>query len=111
MNVNEYAFFSNKEINNSFEILTENNYHNDTSIFSCYIMLGLIPPESPDHNKIWGILEKLKEIDRKNYTQGFLRFDDLENRNKLDKQLERIYNKYEDEQTRKILNDLKNKAV
>ena len=77
MNVNEYAIITNKAINNSFETLTDNNYHNDTSIFSCYIMLGLIPSESPDHDILWGILEKLKEIDRKNYTQGFLRFDDL----------------------------------
>lgn len=94
MNINEYAIITNHAMNNTFEVLTDNNFHNDTSILNCYIALGLIPLNAPERSKIWGILEKLKEIDRKNYTQGFLRFEDLEARADLDKQLENITRRY-----------------
>ena len=111
MNINENVIITNHTINNTFEVLTANNFHNDTSILNCYLALGYIPVESPDRNKIWTILEKLKEIDRKNYTQGFLRFEDLEARAALDKKLEEIIKKFEDKKRRELLNELKNKAV
>ena len=94
MNVNEYAIITNKATAIAFETLTENNYHNDTSIFNAYIAFGLVPYTAPEYDEIWSILNGLKEIDHKNYTQGFLRFEDLEKRSKLDKRLEQIIKKY-----------------
>lgn len=94
MNINEYAIITNHSIGQAFENLTENNFHNDTSIFNCYLAFGIVPPGKKDYQLLWGILDGLKEIDRKNYTQGFLRFDDLEKRAALDKKLEKIIRKY-----------------
>ena len=92
MNIIDYAIISNKDIQRSFETLTDNNFHNDTSILNCYIALGFLPYDVPERENVWTILEELKRIDRKNYTQGFLRFEDLEKRNNLDKELEKIVN-------------------
>ena len=94
MNINEYAIITNHSIGQAFENLTENNFHNDTSIFNCYLAFGIVPPDKKEYQMLWGILDGLKEIDRKNYTQGFLRFDDLEKRAALDKKLEKIIRKY-----------------
>lgn len=94
MNINEYAITTNHSIGQAFENLTENNFHNDTSIFNCYLAFGIVPPDKKEYQMLWGILDGLKEIDRKNYTQGFLRFDDLEKRAALDKKLEKIIRKY-----------------
>lgn len=94
MNINEYAIITNHSIGQAFENLTENNFHNDTSIFNCYLAFGIVPPDKKDYQLLWGILDGLKEIDRKNYIQGFLRFDDLEKRAALDKKLEKIIRKY-----------------
>ncbi len=94
MNINEYAIITNHSIGQAFENLTENNFHNDTSIFNCYLAFGIVPPDKKEYQMLWGILDGLKEIDRKNYIQGFLRFDDLEKRAALDKKLEKIIRKY-----------------
>ena len=94
MNINEYAIITNHSIGQAFENLTENNFHNDTSIFSCYLAFGIVPPDKKEYQSLWGILDGLKEIDRKNYTQGFLRFEDLEKRAALGKKLEKIIRKY-----------------
>lgn len=94
MNIIEYAITTNHSIEKAFDNLTENNYHNDTSIFNCYLAFGIVPPDKKDYQVLWGILENLKEIDRKNFTQGFLRFEDLEKRTALDKKLEKIIKKY-----------------
>ena len=94
MNINEYAIITNHSIGQAFENLTENNFHNDTSIFNCYLAFGIVPPDKKEYQMLWGILDGLKEIDRKNYTQGFLRFEDLEKRAALDKKLEKIIRKY-----------------
>ena len=94
MNIINYAITTNHAIEKAFENLTENNFHNDTSIFNCYLAFGIVPPDKKDYQALWGILESLKEIDRKNYTQGFLRFEDLEKRAALDKKLEKIIKKY-----------------
>ena len=94
MNINEYAIITNHSIGQAFENLTENNFHNDTSIFNCYLAFGIVPPDKKEYQLLWGILEGLKEIDRKNYIQGFLRFEDLEKRAALGKKLEKIIRKY-----------------
>lgn len=94
MNINEYAIITNHSIGQAFENLTENHFHNDTSIFNCYLAFGIVPPDKKEYQMLWGILDGLKEIDRKNYIQGFLRFDDLEKRAALDKKLEKIIRKY-----------------
>lgn len=94
MNINEYAIITNHSIGQAFENLTENNFHNDTSIFNCYLAFGIVPPDKKEYQMLWGILDGLKEIDRKNYIQGFLRFDDLEKRAALDQKLEKIIRKY-----------------
>ena len=94
MDINEYAIITNHAIGQAFENLTENNYHNDTSILNCYLAFGIVPPDKKDYQMLWCILHELKEIDRKNYIQGFLRFDDLEKRAALDKKLEKIIRKY-----------------
>lgn len=94
MNINELTNITNHAIGKSFDILTDNNYHTDTSIFNCYIALGIVPPTNQDHDIIWNILNGLKEIDIKSYTVGSLRFEDLERRAALDKQLTDIVKKY-----------------
>lgn len=94
MNINELTNITNHAIGKSFDILTDNNYHTDTSIFNAYIALGIVPPTNKDHDIIWGILNGLKEIDIKSYTVGYLTFEDLEHRAALDKQLTEIVKKY-----------------
>ena len=84
-----------KHINQAFEVLTDNNYHTDTSIFNCYIAFGVVPQAAPEYNELWTILEGLKEIDRKSYSIGYLTYNDLEKRAALDKQLLDIVNKYQ----------------
>lgn len=82
------------ELNQAYEILTDNNFHNDTSILNCYIAFGIVPPDKKEHQELWKILDELKEIDRKNYIVGFLRFEELERRSKLDKRVRTITEKY-----------------
>ena len=94
MELYRIATITNENITQSFETMTDNNYHNDTSILNCYLAMGLVPYGAPEWDKLWKILDRLKEIDRKSYIQGFLRFEDLENRSKLDKELEKIVKKY-----------------
>lgn len=85
---------TNEQLKQAFDILTDNNFHNDTSILECYLAFGIVPPTKKEHQELWSILEELKEIDRKNYIQGFLRCEDVEHRNKLDKQVKAIINKF-----------------
>ena len=83
-----------KHINAAFDVLTDNNFHTDTSILNCYIAFGIVPQTAPEYNELWTILDGLKEIDRKSYIIGYLTYNDLEKRSALDKRLEDIVSKY-----------------
>lgn len=43
MNVNMYSILTNRVIDKAYETLTDNNFHNDTSILNCYLAFGLVP--------------------------------------------------------------------
>ena len=77
-----------------FDVLTDNNFHTDTSIFNCYIAFGIVPQDAPEFNELFSILDGLKEIDRKSFEKGYLVYSDLENRAELDNRLTEIVSKY-----------------
>jgi len=85
---------TNEQLKQAFDVLTDNNFHNDTSILNCYLAFGLVPVTEPEHDKLWAILERLKRIDRKSYDVGYLTFQDIDNRHELNNQVKAIINKF-----------------
>ena len=88
------AIITNHAYNKATEILTDNNYHTDTSLLDCYLTFGVVPAVSDECQELWGILEGLKAIDRKNYELGYLTLTDVETRSRLDNRVKAIYKKY-----------------
>lgn len=87
----------------ALEILTDNNYHNDTSLLDCYLAFGIVPVMvnehyNKEHGELWGILNELKAIDRKNYVEHCLRIGDIERRNALDNRVRELVKKYTEQE-------------
>lgn len=95
MKITDITIFSvHKHINAAFEVLTDNNFHTDTSILNCYLAFGIVPQTAPEYNELFTILDGLKAIDRKSFETGYLVYSDLENRAELDNRLAEIVSKY-----------------
>lgn len=88
------AIITNRMYEKATDILTDNNYHTDTSLLDCYLTFGVVPAVSDECQELWGILEGLKAIDRKNYEVGYLTITDVETRSRLDNRVKAIYKKY-----------------
>ena len=94
MNITEYAITSGRDIKKAFDVLTDNNFHTDTSILNCYLALGIIPANEFEHQVIWTALDDLKALDRKANIQGGLTIQDIEYRAAIDKVIEQQVNAY-----------------
>ena len=56
MNIIDYANISNRDVKRAFETLTDNNFHNDTSILNCYLALFF-----EKFGRRYGLLKEFKE--------------------------------------------------